>query len=164
LSTRRRLPLVAALGLTLAGAVTLAAVDDDIPVGRPLDPDSLRWDAISTEGVLLHANRRPRALLYIQPSCVHCEPAAVLFTSETRRLRVNGLIISGSGGLEAARYARGLPIGEIALDSTGQFRRSAGIRWVPTLVIVPPRGRPRVVVLDSPDLLTTELAGLARLR
>lgn len=146
----------------LASAAALVARSGEVPAGRIVPPDSLQWEAISVEGRALHPARRPRALLYIQPGCVHCEPAGVIFTAETRRLRVDALIVSASGEDAAARYARGLPVGEIALDSAGAFGRSAGIRWVPTLVVVPRRGPPRVVVLDSPDLLTRELAGLAR--
>lgn len=144
IGSRRRILLIAALAIPIAGAVALGARGESGRAGaveadrrdRRIAADSLPWSSIVRETVGMNRIEAPAALLYVLPSCSHCDAAAVAFAKETQRRRLRALIVAGSGSAEAQEYRVRHALPPIATDSAREFARAAGIRLVPSLVTV----------------------------
>lgn len=124
-------------------------------------PRSLDWHAVAVDGVPVGHPFRPSALLYVLPSCVHCDQAVRVFVSETNKRRLPGLLIAGSRAQDAKAYQHKLALRRpIAVDSAGVFARSAGIRVVPTLVVLPADGPARVLPIPAPAFVSRYMNAL----
>lgn len=150
----------AVLAIGFAGAVALVAGDAPAPRGQVVKAvDSLPWDQVLIDGRPLTAAPPPAAVLYVLPTCEHCDSAAVTFASAIRGIGLNGLIISASGQAPAAEYRRRLNLPPLATDSTLAFARAAGIRVVPVLGRPAAAGRIAFAPLSSPSLIRYYLKG-----
>jgi hypothetical protein len=164
--TRRAGPsraVFAALAVVAGVAAFVAA--QARPAGPPRNasvvPGSLDWHAVTVDGVPVGRPFRPSALLYVLPSCAHCDQAVRVFVRETNKRKLPGLLIAGSSAQEAKAYQRKLAVKRpIAVDSARVFARSAGIRVVPTLVVVPTDGPARVLPIPAPAFVSTYVNAL----
>jgi hypothetical protein len=148
----------------VAGVVAFVAVQAR-PAGRfrtaSVLPASLDWHAVTINDVPVAPPLPPSAMLYVVPSCPHCEAAAKVFVREVTNLRSQGLLIAGSNSEVADAYQRKLGIQQrIAVDSTRAFARSAAINVVPTLIVLPTHGPARVLPIPAPAMVSRYLARL----
>lgn len=144
----------AVLAIGVAGAVALVSGNAPAPRGQVVKAvDSLPWDQVLVDGRPVSAAAPPAAVLYVLPTCEHCDSAAVTFASAIGRIGMNGLIISASGQASAAEYRRRFNLPALATDSTLAFARAAGIRVVPVLGRPAGTGRIAFAPLSSPSLI-----------
>ncbi|HEX6250977.1 MAG TPA: hypothetical protein VFZ56_06045 [Gemmatimonadaceae bacterium] len=144
----------AVLATGVAGAVALLAGDAPAPRGQVVKAvDSLPWDQVLIDGRPVSAAARPTAVLYILPTCEHCDSAAVTFASTVGRIGLNGLIISASSRARAEEYRLRFELPTLATDSTLAFARAAGINVVPVLGRPAGAGRIAFAPLSSPSLI-----------
>lgn len=153
----------AVLGVLFGVAAFVAA--QARPAGRfgtaSVAPASLDWHAVTINAVPVAPPSPPSAMLYVVPSCPHCEGAARVFVRELTSRQSRGLLIAGSNSELADAYQRKLGIQQqIAVDSTRAFARSAAIKVVPTLVVLPTDGPARVLPIPAPAMVSRYLARL----
>jgi hypothetical protein len=152
--TSRGRIVAAALAIAVAGAVALPAGDAPAPRGQVVKPvDSLPWNRVLLDGRPVSAVTPPAAVLYVLPTCAHCDAAAVAFAAETRAAGVDGLIISASSRATAEEYRRRFSLPPLAIDSTLEFARAAGINVVPVLGRPADSGYMALAPLSSPSLI-----------
>lgn len=146
----------AALATAVAGAVVVAFAAGEAPTprGQIVKPvDSLPWSAVLLDGQPVSALSRPAAVLYVLPTCEHCDAAAVAFARETRQAGLHGLIISASGQAAAEHYRHRFNLPPLATDSALEFARAAGITMVPVLGRPAGEGLMALAPLSSPSLI-----------
>jgi hypothetical protein len=85
--------------------------------------------------------RGPVALLYIDPACPHCRPAAIAFDSLVRATGTPAFIVAGDPRDSARalmRYAdaAGVQASGLALDTAHLLAHAAALKAVPVLITV----------------------------
>lgn len=150
-----------ALTVIAVGAVAFTLEARRGSAGPSVPAKSLSWRAIRLEGVQLALPRFPTAILYILPSCAHCAAGVKAFVSDTRARSISGLVIAGSGAGDVRDYQQRLGLRDpIAVDSARAFARSAGIEWVPSLVVLQADSLVRVFPIPAPALVRRHLEKL----
>ena len=144
----------AVLAMGVAGAVALLSGDAPAPRGQVVRAiDSLPWEQVLVDGRPVSAATRPTTVLYVLPTCEHCDSAAVTFARTVGRSGLNGLIISASSRARAEEYRRRFKLPALATDSTLAFARAAGINVVPVLGRPAGGGRIAFAPLSTPSLI-----------
>lgn len=126
----------AVLAAVAAGAVLLAASGTRDIDARQLLAASLPWHAVRVAGSPLVLRGARHEVLYVLPSCRHCDSAVMTFVRAGSRSGVERTVVAGSGAAEADAYRRRFALSAIGTDSAGLFARAAGIRLVPSLLTV----------------------------
>lgn len=156
--------VISAALLTVVGGAAVITKGErrllsDATVSAP--QSSLHWASVSLEGASLDPVRPPLAILYVLPSCPHCAPAVRAFDVEGRARGLRTMVLSGSGAGDVADYQRKTQLRTaIAVDSGRAFARSAGVKWVPSLILVSSAGVARVFPIPAPVLIGRYLGEL----
>lgn len=140
----RLLPVAVALALAAGAAAAAwpAAPDSEIVRVR-----ALPWHRASTP--VAPAPRPPVALLFVLPSCPHCEGVVRAADAEAARLGLDLRVIAGEGPEEARAWAMRVRLrAPLVLDSARALRRALLVRFVPTLVVVGADGSAQRLVGD----------------
>lgn len=150
------LRLAATLAAVAAGVATLS-----VPRAQPVDGRRVRAALLPVERVTLGDERLAlphgrSALLYVLPSCRHCDSAVGIFGAALRRPGFQGFVIAGSGRVEAEAYRRRFGLPAIGVDSSRGFARGAGVSLVPTLISVADSSA-FITPIPSPQWLRREL-------
>lgn len=148
-----------ALTAISVGAVAFSVVTSPASEAVRLDVASMNWPAVARDGKPIPAVQLPSAALYVLPTCPHCAAAVDRFIAETRIRGVSGLVVAGSEPAEAREYQLRLRLKQsIAVDSRRDFARSAGIEWVPTLILFSADSTARVFPIPAPALVARYLS------
>jgi hypothetical protein len=129
--------------------------------GAPIPYGALNWEKVSLDTVSFRPSRLPAAILYVLPSCPHCEFSARAFEDETRSRGITALVVAGSDAGDVREYRHRIGLRRaIAVDSGRSFARSARIEWVPSLVLISSSGKARVIPVPAPFLVGHHLRKL----
>lgn len=131
-----RISPAAVLAAVAAGAALLAASGTRDVDARRLPTASLPWQAVRANGSPLALRGGRHEVLYVLPSCRHCDSAVMTFVRARPRAGVERTVVAGSGAAKAEAYRRRFALSAIGIDSAAVFARAAGIRLVPSLVTV----------------------------
>lgn len=134
LITGSRVRFIVTLAAVAAGVAVLGA-----PRVRPIDARhtpvaGLPWADVMVGETRLGPMRDSSVLLYVLPSCSHCDSAVRVFARALPQADFEGLVVAGSGRDEAELYRRRFGLVAIGIDSSRSFGRRAGVRLVPTLI------------------------------
>jgi len=95
----------------------------------------------------------PTVLVYFSPTCPHCKHVAVELQGLSERLEGHGRLVGVAGGnssaedLAAFREAHGVRF-DIWVDEAREVSRALGIRSTPSAVLVHPKSKTSVEVVD----------------
>ncbi len=154
---RRWIRVSVTLAAVVAGVTALGAPGARLIDARQVQVARLPWGHVTVNGRQLGPMKDSSMLLYVLPSCSHCDSAVRIFADALPRAAFEGLVIAGSGRDDSDAYRRRFGLAVIGTDSLRMFARGAGIQLVPTLISL----RESVAVVTpvpSPQWLRRELA------
>lgn len=142
----RVVPVAVALALA-AGAA--AAAWPAAPESEVIRVDALPWHRAAAPAPAAPPARPPIALLYVLPSCPHCEEVVRTADAEAARRGLDLRVIAGDRAEDANAWAMRVRLrAPLVHDSASALRRALLVRYVPTLVVVRTDGRAERLVGD----------------
>ena len=126
--------LAATLAAVAAGVAVLGLPRAQPVDGRRVHASLLPFERVPVGEQRLDPAHGRSALIYVLPSCHHCDSAMGVFAGALQRPGFRGLVVACSGRADAGAYQRRFGLTEIGIVSSRELARGAGVSLVPTLI------------------------------